>query len=220
MKRAVALAMLACAGVMRTAIAQDFDAHGYVDCRLIVRADERSWTDGGLGKTRFGGSGISPACVQGGIVASEQLTPALLALADLQYQTTDRNALSLLEAWLRYRPVSTTPWRWSVKLGEFFPPISLENGLYLASEEVLLAHIRAAADEVPTVLLIGHNDGIGQLAADLADSGPPEALAAMRAKFPTGALAVLHVPDGPWSDLKPGTGKLLAFVRPRDLAVT
>jgi len=106
------------------------------------------------------------------------------------------------------------------QLGPPAPPISLENGLYLASEEVLLAHIRAAADEVPTVLLIGHNDGIGQLAADLAGGGPSEALAALRAKFPTGALAVLHVPDGPWSDLKPGTGKLLAFVRPRDLAVT
>ena len=28
------------------------------------------------------------------------------------------------------------------------PPISLENGLYLASEDVLLAHIRAVADGV------------------------------------------------------------------------
>ena len=60
------------------------------------------------------------------------------------------------------------------RLGSPAPPISLENGLYLASEEVLLAHIRAVADGVPTVLLIGHNDGIGQLAADLAASGPSE----------------------------------------------
>lgn len=122
-----ASAIFACMALAQPAAAGDLDLRGYLDCRLISRADERSWADGGLGKTRFGGSGISPACVQGGIVASEQLTPTLLALADLQYQTTDRNALSLLEAWLRYRPVSTTPWRWSVKLGEFFPPISLEN---------------------------------------------------------------------------------------------
>jgi phosphohistidine phosphatase len=106
------------------------------------------------------------------------------------------------------------------RLGAPAPPISLENGLYLASEEVLLAHIRAVADGVPTVLLIGHNDGIGQLAADLAASGPSEALAALREKYPTGALAVLSVPDGPWSDLKVGSAKLLEFVRPRDLAVT
>jgi phosphohistidine phosphatase len=94
------------------------------------------------------------------------------------------------------------------------------NSLYLASEEVLLAHIRAVGDDVRTVLLIGHNDGIGQLAADLVGSGPSEALAALREKYPTGALAVLHLPDGPWSDLKLGSGKLLEFVRPRDLAVT
>ena len=106
------------------------------------------------------------------------------------------------------------------RLGSPAPPISLENGLYLASEDVLLAHIRAVANGVPTVLLIGHNDGIGQLAADLAGSGPTEALAALQDKYPTGALAILRLPDGPWSDLRPGAARLLEFVRPRDLAVT
>jgi hypothetical protein len=124
--RAAALAALALVGA-RLAQAQDLDAHGYVDCRVIARADERSWTDGGLGKTRFGGGGATAACVQAGLVATAQLTPALLALADLQYQTTGQNAFSALEAYLRYRPVSTTPLRWSVKLGEFFVPVSLEN---------------------------------------------------------------------------------------------
>ena len=88
------------------------------------------------------------------------------------------------------------------RLGAPAPPISLENGLYLASEDVLLAHLRAVADDVPTVLLIGHNDGIGQLAADLAGSGPPEPWPSLREKYPTGALAVLSVPDGPWRDLR------------------
>jgi hypothetical protein len=127
MKRSIALAMLACAGAMRIAFAQDFGAHGYLDCRLIARASERSWTDGGLGKTRFGGGGTSATCAQASLVATWQITPALLALADVQYETTDRNAFSALEAYLRYRPVSTTPLRWSIKVGEFFPPVSLEN---------------------------------------------------------------------------------------------
>ena len=100
------------------------------------------------------------------------------------------------------------------------PPISLENGLYLASEDALLARLQAVADDVSTVLLIGHNDGIGQLAANLAGDGPTDALAALRAKYPTGALAVLHAPDDSWADLRPGSAKLLEFVRPRDLAVT
>jgi phosphohistidine phosphatase len=103
------------------------------------------------------------------------------------------------------------------RLGAPSPPISLENGLYLATEEVLLAHLRAVTGHVSTVLLIGHNDGIGQLAADLAGSGPAEALDQLRAKFPTGALAVFRLPDRPWSDLAPGSAKLVEFVRPRDL---
>jgi hypothetical protein len=127
MRRAVALGMLACAGATRIAFAQEVGAHGYVDCRLIARGGERSWPDGGLGKTRFGGGGTEATCVQAGLVLNAQLTPSLLAIAEIQYQTTDRNAFSVLEAYLRWRPVSTTPLRWSIKLGEFLPPISLEN---------------------------------------------------------------------------------------------
>lgn len=117
-------AALALAGETR---AVDFSANGYLDCRLVARADERSFADGGLGKTRFGGGGTDATCVQAGLAATAVLTPALLAQAELQYQTTGSNEVSVLEAYLRYRPVSITPLRWSVKVGAFFPPVSLEN---------------------------------------------------------------------------------------------
>ncbi|CAN5886492.1 histidine phosphatase family protein [soil metagenome] len=100
------------------------------------------------------------------------------------------------------------------------PPISLEHELYLASEARLLDRLRAVADTVSTVLLIGHNDGIGNLAAALAGSGPTESLASLREQYPTGTLSTLRVPDGPWRDLAVGSGELVAFVRPRDLMVT
>jgi len=99
------------------------------------------------------------------------------------------------------------------------PPISLEDGLYLASEQLLLARLRAVPDAVSTVLLIAHNDGIGELARTLAGSGPADALAKLREKYPTGTLATLQLPDGSWSDLGPGSAELVAFVRPRDLMV-
>jgi phosphohistidine phosphatase len=99
------------------------------------------------------------------------------------------------------------------------PPIALEKGLYLASEDVLLSHLRATADDVATVLLIGHNDGIWHLAEALAGSGPAAALASLREKFPTGGLATLRLPDRPWRELETGAGRLIAFIRPRDLAV-
>jgi phosphohistidine phosphatase len=98
------------------------------------------------------------------------------------------------------------------------PPIALEKGLYLASEAALLVRLRAVPDDVRTVLLIGHNEGIGQLAGALAGSGDPAALERLYQKFPTGALATLVVAGGRWRDLAPGAAKLEAFVRPRDLA--
>ena len=102
-------------------------------------------------------------------------------------------------------------------LGSPTPPISLEKELYLASESELLERLQALPEEAGTVLLVGHNEGIGQLAAALAAHGPSEALERLRDKYPTGALALLRPPSGPWSVLAPGTCELLAFVRPRDL---
>jgi hypothetical protein len=126
MKPAVIAIALACAGVAPSG-ARAADVRGYLDCRLVAHAQERSWVDGGLGKTRFGSGGTSLGCVQAGLVVAAQPLPSLLAVAGLQAQTSGRDELVLLEAYLRWRPVSITPWRWSLKAGAFFPPVSLEN---------------------------------------------------------------------------------------------
>jgi phosphohistidine phosphatase len=97
------------------------------------------------------------------------------------------------------------------------PPLALEKGLYLASEEALLERLRAVPDAAGTVLLIGHNDGIWQLAEALAGRGPADQLAALQGKYPTGTLATLRAPTRHWRELAPGSAQLKAFVRPRDL---
>ncbi len=61
--------------------------------------------------------------------------------------------------------------------------------------------MRALTEEVGTVLLIGHNEGIGELAESLAGSGRAADLAALRAKYPTGTLATLRAPAIRWSEL-------------------
>lgn len=107
--------------------AQDFQLHGFVDLRAVSPANETSWNDGGVGKSRYG-SDDGGARLGGALLnASWQATPALSAVTDLQYQTDEHRHLDVLDAYLRYRPASTTPWRWSLKLGAFFAPISLEN---------------------------------------------------------------------------------------------
>ncbi len=103
------------------------------------------------------------------------------------------------------------------RLGKTSPPVMLEDTLYLASESSLLARLQAVADDVATVLLVGHNDGIWRLAEMLAGHGPPARLAALEEKYPTGTLTTLRLPGGPWCDLAAGSGELVAFTLPRDL---
>ena len=97
------------------------------------------------------------------------------------------------------------------------PSTSLETGLYLASEEALLDRLQALGPDVGRVLMIGHNDGMWDLAVALAGKGPAPALANLTDKFPTGALAVLDAAIDRWPDLAAGQATLTSFVRPRDL---
>ena len=109
------------------ACGQSLDVHGYVDVRgVAATGKERSWTDGGMGKERFGDDATASRA-SGALRISFQPAPEWLASTQWQYQPDARHRFGLLDASVRYRPVSTTPWRWSTRLGVFFPPISLEN---------------------------------------------------------------------------------------------
>ena len=107
--------------------AQDLGLHGYLDGRLVTAPAERSWVEGGLGKSRFGDGGTAVRFGGAALVGTAQLTPSLLAFAGVQLQDHDRAGIDVLEAYLRWRPVSTSRWRGSVLAGAFFPPVSLEN---------------------------------------------------------------------------------------------
>jgi phosphohistidine phosphatase len=93
--------------------------------------------------------------------------------------------------------------------------VEIERELYAASADRLLERLRAVDDDVESVMLIGHNPGIEQLALTLAGDG--EKLADVRRKYPTAALATLEF-DGRWSALEPGTARLADFVKPKQLA--
>ncbi|HSD17814.1 MAG TPA: hypothetical protein VLC71_11225 [Thermomonas sp.] len=175
------LACLACGPAGAQAVA----VQGYLDLRLAAPSSQQDWSDGGLGKTRFGGD--SQGAVSGAAAFAWQATPELLASATLQLQSDQRRPLDLLEAGLRWRPVSTTAWRWSLKAGAFFPPVSLENdavgwtspwtltpsainswvGEELRSTglEVRIEHRGEAATWSGVASVFGRNDPAGELLA-------------------------------------------------------
>jgi phosphohistidine phosphatase len=97
-------------------------------------------------------------------------------------------------------------------------PCKTLRAIYPGAPSRLLETLRRAADEVATIMLIGHNPGLGHLASDLCGHGPKQALERMRGKFPTAALAVIQFDIDRWNELAPGAGRLRAFVRPKDLA--
>lgn len=97
-------------------------------------------------------------------------------------------------------------------------PVAIEAELYEAGKARLLTRLRQLDEHMDSVLLIGHNPGIGRLAEVLADHhGDPALLAALGEKFPTGALAVIDLDIAHWGELEAGRGRLAAFIRPRDL---
>jgi phosphohistidine phosphatase len=93
--------------------------------------------------------------------------------------------------------------------------VEVEDGLYGAGSDDLLDRLRSLPDSTSSVLLLGHNPGLEQLALLLAGSG--DELDRLQAKFPTGALATIAVPPAPWSSLNEGDGELTAFVVPKQL---
>lgn len=84
--------------------------------------------------------------------------------------------------------------------------------------QILATVIKASVDKTSTILLIGHNPGIGSLANWLSASGEPKLLARLRHKFPTGAIAVIDFDISNWQELENELGKLRTFKTPKSLS--
>jgi len=101
-----------------------------------------------------------------------------------------------------------------VRRGLGDPKVSFEEVLYAADADQLLERLRAVPAGVESVLLVGHNPGLQDLALELAREG--ERLGKLREKLPTGTLVTLAF-EGAWSDLRSGRAVLAGSVAPREL---
>jgi phosphohistidine phosphatase len=98
------------------------------------------------------------------------------------------------------------------------PPVRFRHELYLAEPGAIVGLVRETPDQVHAVMIVGHNPGIHQAAADLTGTGDDEARELLAAKFPTGALAIIDFATQDWPGIGLHSGKLDRFITPRLLA--
>lgn len=101
------------------------------------------------------------------------------------------------------------------------PEVKYEHELYLAEAPSLVERARWLPKGVSIAMLVGHNPGMHEAAFQLARKarGASEQFLAdqLSSRFPTGTACVLMFDVESWRDIGPKTGKLAAFIRPRDL---
>lgn len=91
------------------------------------------------------------------------------------------------------------------------PEVIFDDRVYEATVLNLLMLVREFPEAQRTILVVGHNPGLAELAVGLADPPP-----APPAGLPTSSIAVLGLP-GPWTDVAPVQGRLLDFAIPADM---
>jgi phosphohistidine phosphatase len=129
--------------------------------------------------------------------AAERIAP------DLVLCSTARRAVETWEGIAPACPPGTT--------------VELADELYGATAGALLRRLRQLPAAVTCVLVVGHSPGLADLATGLVGSGSVDLLRRLQAKFPTGGLATLVVPE-PWADLRWGSAELAGYVVPRELS--
>lgn len=99
-----------------------------VDLRLVQSNGRDSFLDGGLGKLRFDRDDEGVQLGRARFAWRDSIGGNWHANVDLSaWSLDDHHAIDLTEGWLEWRPVPKSAWRSNVKIGAFYPPISLEH---------------------------------------------------------------------------------------------
>ena len=163
---------------------------------LLMRHAKSSWKDTAVPDhdRPLAGRGKRAAKAMGRYMRDERVAPALVLCS------TARRARETLA---RIEP------------GMARHSVRVERQLYGASADALLERLRRVPDTFDSVLMIGHNPGLQELALYLA--APSAERDELGAKYPTAALATLEVSAESWRAVDRGSARLVGFVRPRDL---
>ncbi|QUD87190.1 hypothetical protein [Phenylobacterium montanum] len=124
------------AGLAQLIAPQTFSA--YLDLRATASDGEKSWLDGGFGKTRYGGEGARLSVGEAAIAWNPYLTSNLDAVVEGEIQPDHDHGARIGEAFVRYRPLPIDGVHIAVRAGLFYPPISQEHeGLFWTPAETI-----------------------------------------------------------------------------------
>ena len=138
--------------------------------------------------------GISDSAAMGNYLAHEHIIPDMALIS----------------------PAERTKMTWEAAKTAFGSPIDerFDPTLYLASSDTLRRAIYGVKDRVGTLILIGHNPSLHDLALELVGFGDRYALARLKEHFPTASVVVLDCDIDHWSDLAPRLARLDRFRTP------
>ncbi|MBI0432562.1 histidine phosphatase family protein [Roseomonas sp. KE0001] len=168
---------------------------------LLLRHAKSSWDDPSLPDHArpLNTRGRRAATIMAGVMRELGLAP------DIVLVSSARRTLQTLEA-LSPLPDS--------------PLVEPMDDLYLAPWPRLMETLREAPETARSLLLIGHNPGLHDLALALAGpagmAGKAPGTQRLAGGYPTGALAEFAI-AAPWRLLEAGGGRLVRFVAPNDL---
>jgi phosphohistidine phosphatase len=116
-------------------------------------------------------------------------------------------------------PAARTQETWKAAATGFRPaPAAMTvEQLYDATPHGIFAVIKEAPATAHTLLVVGHNPGLQEVALMLIASGDIDTRERLREKLPTSGLVIIDFAFDAWSKLHPQSGRLERFVSPRSL---
>jgi len=116
-------------------------------------------------------------------------------------------------------PSARTRETWKFAAAAFRPPpvATPVEGLYNATAHAILRVVKKTSPATHTLLIVGHNPGLHELAVMLIASGDIEARERLRENLPTSGLVIIDFAFDDWSRLRSQCGRLERFVTPKSL---
>ena len=116
-------------------------------------------------------------------------------------------------------PAARTQETWKITAAAFRPApgAASTDQLYDATPHAIFAVIKDAPTTAHTLMVVGHNPGLHEVALMLIASGDIDARERLREKLPTAGLVIIDFAFDDWCKLHPQSGRLERFVSPKSL---